>query len=373
MQRRSILLGCLATATLAGVVWLAIGSRRAAAPRRVEPAGGGPAANATEALPVLWQVPAFTFPDQHRRPTTPADLRGHVWIANFIFTQCTTQCPLITAKMALLQRRLRGEGLRFVSFSVDPAHDTPDVLKRYAAGWRAGESRWTLLSTTAAALESLASAMYVTVKPAEKDIDHTRLFFLVDVQGGVRGIYESDKNDAMERLVRDTEALAGALPAQPSPRDEATTGAEVYAALGCGACHARRDLAPPLEGLQGRRVELEGGVAVHADTAYVRESIVAPDAKVVAGYTTRMPSYERELTQRQLDALVEYVGTLVATARPANEPAQNVTDPVCAMKVRVVGTTPATTHAGQTYHFCSERCRDRFVAEPARYLKLAAR
>jgi YHS domain-containing protein/mono/diheme cytochrome c family protein len=305
-----------------------------------------------------------------------------VWIADFIFTRCTTICPLITAKMALLQRRLPSTDLRFVSFSVDPEHDTPEALKRYAAGWRAGESRWVLLSATPIDLTSFVSGMYVTVKPGENDILHTNLFFLVDAHGGVRGIYESDRNDAIERLARDTAALVRESPLEPSSHGEEASGSELYAAFGCGACHARRDLAPPLEGLLGRRVRLVGGAELKADAAYVRQSIAAPSAKVVAGYSIQMPSYERELTTAELDRLVEYVGTLGAdqaglarlvrtrgSNRTPPEEARIVTDPVCSMDVRATETTPRATHAGHTYHFCSETCRDRFVAEPNRYAK----
>jgi protein SCO1/2 len=369
-----------------GAAALALGGQCRRVPSREAPArrAAAQAADAGNALPVLWQVPSFSFPDQHGKPTAAADLRGHVWIANFIFTRCTTVCPLITAKMVLLQRRLGDQSLRFVSFSVDPERDTPQALRRYASEWRrADESRWSLISTTAAGLERLAAGMYVAVQPSENDINHTRMFFLVDARGAVRGIYESDKHDAVERLVRDTEALAG-----PSPRAEATagtttgatTGPEIYAALGCGACHARRDLAPSLGGLPGRRVELEGGAVLHADSAYVRESIVAPDAKIVAGYAVRMPSYEHELAPGQLDALVEHIARMTPEPPPANEPvaaaartAGSATDPVCSMKVRVADGTPHANHAGHTYRFCSELCRDRFVAEPARFLRAVKR
>jgi protein SCO1/2 len=359
VRRRTIALACVGTAILAGALAFAIGSGQKAAP-----------ANASS-LPVLWRVPEFSFHNQHGRPTVNADLRGHVWIADFIFTRCTTICPLITAKMALLQRRLPDNNLRFVSFSVDPERDTPHALQRYAAEWRPGESRWVLLSTTAEGLKSLSSGMFTKVSPTEKDILHSELFFLVDAQGAVRGIYESAKNDALERLVRDSEALSAAAPA--APRDEVRTGAEVYATLSCSACHERRDLAPPLDGLVGRRVSLQGGGELSADVAYIREAIVAPGAKIVAGYLTLMPSYEGELTPRELDLLVEHVAMLRANdVRPvlSQEP---VTDPVCSMKVRVTDETPQARHAGQAYHFCSESCRDRFLAEPGQYLSAAKR
>jgi protein SCO1/2 len=376
MGRRALLFGCLAAATLAGAVLLAASTHRSSPARRARASADRGAPGADGALPVLWRMPAFSFPDQHGTPTATADLRGRVWIANFIFTHCTSICPLITAKMALLQRRLHSPDLRFVSFSVDPARDTPEVLRRYAVGWRPGETRWLLLGTTPAGLEGLAAAMYVTVKPSETDINHTRLFFLVDADGAVRGIYESDRNDAVERLIRDAEALGGGSPADSALPDAAASGGELYAALRCAACHARPELAPPLEGIQGRRVRLDGGAELTADAAYIREAIVAPDVRLVAGYATRMPSYAQELTPRQLDALVDHVGQLAATKHPAHADAAAAgatTDPVCAMKVRVVGTTPHQAHAGHTYFFCSERCRDRFVAEPGRYVRLARR
>lgn len=405
MSPRKVVVVAIAIAVAVGVVALAIAAQRTAPSERVgdvagegAPARASAAAAASSELPVMWKLPAFAFRDQNDRPASAADLRGRVVIADFVFTSCTTICPLITAKMALLQRRLTSERMKFVSFSVDPVRDTPEALKKYAASWRPVESRWLLLSTTAAGLESLAKSMFVNVKPVENDIAHSNLFFLVDEQGGVRGIYESDRNDAIERLVRDAESLLGAASA-PSLRERAATGGELYAALGCGACHARKELAPPLEKLTGREVTLEGGGKLTADAAYLRESIVAPDQKLVAGYALRMPSYEKELTPAELDALVAHLESLgvaapvargptepakglVEPAKRSSEPAKGPTepekttetpavavDPVCSMSVRVVETTPRATHAGRTAYFCSEMCRERFLAEPARYVK----
>lgn len=402
MSRRSVVLSTVLLAIAAFAVAFTIAAKRGApaAPSRTPSP-----ATSSSGLPVMWQMPAFSFRDQNDRPTTAGELRGHVVIADFVFTTCTSICPLITAKMALLQRRLTNEKLRFVSFSVDPARDSPEALKKYASEWRPGESRWVLLSTTPDGLQKLAAGMFVAVEPAKDDIAHSNLFFLVDAQGGVRGIYESNRDDAIERLVQDSQKLLGTPPDAPASRRGATTGSELYAALGCGACHARKELAPPLEGLVGRRVALQGGGEVTADAAYVRESIVAPDAKLVLGTALRMPSYEKDLTPGELDALVGYVETLVAApaapgamgasakqaARPAASakpestttaaaatsaepekpaaPSIVAVDPVCSMNVKVVESTPRATHDGRTFFFCSEMCRERFVAEPARYAK----
>src|SRR5574340_1657251 len=71
-------------------------------------------------LPTLWNVPAFSAVDQDGQAVTEQSLRGHVWLAAFIFTRCTTVCPAISNRMAQLRRTLPAADMRFVSFSVDP-------------------------------------------------------------------------------------------------------------------------------------------------------------------------------------------------------------------------------------------------------------
>jgi protein SCO1 len=76
-----------------------------------------------------------------------ADLRGKIWIADFIYTHCTDTCPLQTADMAKLQDRwLKEPKVELVSFSVDPEHDTPQVLSRYAGRFKADPKRWLFLT-----------------------------------------------------------------------------------------------------------------------------------------------------------------------------------------------------------------------------------
>ena len=364
--------------------------------------------DATGAPAVLWPAPAFASTSHRGARVTDDSLRGHIWIADFIFTQCTSSCPLITARMAMLQRRMTDPSLRFVSFSVDPDHDTPEVLAAYAASWRPGERRWELLSTTREDLERVVAGMHgVAERTGEtKDpIAHTSLLFLVDAHGAVRGAYDSDDASAMDRLVAEASKLGSAgAGAESAVGAQRVDGEALYGALGCGACHGRADVAPPLEGIAGRRVHLERGQELTADAAYVKESIQKPAAKMVDGYLRLMPSYDGALTDGELDALVAYVmakgaatpsPTEAATARAAAvAPAASVSsatpraaasmpaatapppvavevaaaasiveiDPVCGMQVRVIETTPAATEDGHVSHFCSERCRDAFVA-----------
>lgn len=358
-------------------------------------------------LSVLWKVPAFSFPSQAGRPTTPADLKGRVWIADFIFTECTSVCPLITAKMVLLQRRLADPQLRFVSFSVDPEHDTPQALTQYKESWRPDEARWTLLSTDPKGLRALTDGMHVALEKGNdpaNPIVHTSLFFLVDATGAVRGVYDSNDDAALDRLARDVGRLSQSPAAKAASDGKPTAGAELYAALGCPACHERTDLAPSLHGLLGRSVTIEGGATLIADARYIEQSILEPGAQVVSGYLQLMPGYRGQLSKAELERLVSYVSSLPApsaapsTARSplvdASHPTQTMAsaaspsaapsalagsapsspppaslgvDPVCGMKVRVTPDTPHATHAGHTYYFCSDSCRGRFLKTPEQY------
>jgi protein SCO1/2 len=322
---------------------------------------------------VLWNAPAFSFVSHTNRRITNRELAGHVWIANFIFTQCTNSCPLITAKMALLQRRLADPALRFVSFSVDPQHDTPEVLAQYASEWRKTEERWLLLSTDSAGLEAVTQGLHVTLEKTvdkKNPIAHTAQFFLIDAKGSVRGYYSSDNDAALTRLVGDATELARKLIPPSATTD--VSGERLYAELGCAACHAHPDLAPPLDGLLGRSSLLDDGVRVTVDSAYIREAIAHPQARVVAGYARLMPEYANLLNALEIQQLAAYVESLQPTSAPAGSnndasPALE-TDPACKMRVRVVAATPRAKYLGHQYFFCSDACRQRFENAPDVYV-----
>jgi protein SCO1/2 len=383
-------------------------------------------------LPELWPVPAFSFKDQHGQPRSERDLLGHVWIADFIFTTCTTVCPLLSAKLVLLQHQLPDERLRFVSFSVDPEHDTPEVLTRYAEQWRK-DPRWVLLSTDPAGIQATARDMRVALMKTDDAVNpimHTSMFFLVDAVGQVRGVYDSADDQALERLAADVDTLNGG---RGEARAFKGSGPELYQEVGCGACHADPKLAPALTGLAGRDVTLEGGANVRADADYLRDSLLRPGNQIRQGYLNLMPSYAGRLSDAQIEQLVSYVQTLPeqkapdqtapdqtasdqtspkSAARPlaaspaasgaapvarssapasasgatpvapssapasvtgavalAAPPVPSTTvDPVCEMRVRVTPDAPHVAHAGHDYYFCSSSCRDRFAAQPSKYL-----
>lgn len=92
----------------------------------------------------------------------------------------------------------------------------------------------------------------------------------------------------------------------------ASSGKELFDRYGCRTCH-RQDTGPrgpALDGLWGKRVQLADGKTIVADQEYLREAILNPAAKTVAGYQQLMPSYRNQLTQDQVNQLIEYIRTL---------------------------------------------------------------
>ncbi|MAQ19597.1 MAG: photosynthetic protein synthase I [Sandaracinus sp.] len=147
-----------------------------------------------EPPPELLDVPAFELTSQTDEPFGSAQLQGKVWVANFMFTTCPTICPLLTAQMKELTETLAGTPVRFVSFSVDPANDTPEALSRYAAGYDADPSRWTFLTGDNDAIEEVVVRglrVHVGDRDETGNILHGSHFVLVDGTGTIRGYYES--------------------------------------------------------------------------------------------------------------------------------------------------------------------------------------
>lgn len=160
-------------------------------------------------LAVHHQLPDFDLTNQHGHAMSLSDLSGKVWVADFIFTSCPTICPPMTDEMVRLQNEFASESeLRFVSFSVDPEHDTPAVLSRYADDFGVDGSRWAFLTGEKASIYQLAhDGFNLATGHRGSEILHSTRFVLVGRQGKVRGYYDSRSKANLQRLRRDIKTL----------------------------------------------------------------------------------------------------------------------------------------------------------------------
>ncbi|MDP9175001.1 MAG: SCO family protein [Planctomycetota bacterium] len=170
-----------------------------------------PLAASAKDLPTLYDAPRFDLTNQDGQPFGNAQLQSHPWIADFIFTTCASQCPIISSRMAGLQQQLPKE-IKLVSFTVDPSHDTPAALTLYAAQYKADLKRWSFLTGDPPAVLAVIAGMKMGFQPADNgtSIIHSPYMVLVDGQGHVRGVYDSGSESKMTQLAHDASLLLSA-------------------------------------------------------------------------------------------------------------------------------------------------------------------
>ncbi len=157
-------------------------------------------------LAVFGKAPDFSFTERSSKTLARQDLAGKPWIANFIFTSCAGQCPLMSLQMKKFQTLFGPETrFQFVSFTVDPERDTPEVLADYADRYEADKARWFFLTGPLAETNRVLKEFFLS--PAEQPAMHSIRFILVDGGGQIRGFYDSSDPGSMNQLVHDAKIL----------------------------------------------------------------------------------------------------------------------------------------------------------------------
>ena len=186
-------------------------------------------AGASQDLPVYYDFPAFSLTDQMGRTVTRDDMEGRVVLANFIFTNCTEYCLVLTPRMQQMQARLEDEGnlgndVLLLSFSVDPEHDTPELLRTYAESYGANHDAWRFLTGPQDEVYQVITdglkLAYGEVEQRtehthedgsvhvhEYDVFHTSRVVLADREGMVRAYYDGALDWDAEAVLKDIRSL----------------------------------------------------------------------------------------------------------------------------------------------------------------------
>lgn len=164
-------------------------------------------------LPALGELPEFALTGVTVDGASPLDkraLRGRVWIADFVFTRCPGPCPILSANMAGLQKRLP-DSVGLLSFTVDPDHDSPELLTLYARKLSADPQRWFFVAGEKSALLRLfrdGFKLAVADDPSAPGmIAHSTKFVLIDRRGVIRGYYDGEDPESIRRLEADAKTL----------------------------------------------------------------------------------------------------------------------------------------------------------------------
>lgn len=162
---------------------------------------------ARPALPVLGNVPDFQLTSQTGASVDRNALLGHVWVADFMFTTCPGPCPRMSSQMHQIQKATAGTpDVKLVSFTVDPAHDTPAVLAAYGKHFLAEPARWYFLTGPQTTLDQLGRAGF-KLNAVDGSLGHSTRFVLVDRTAHIRGYYASSDDDFPAPLLRDLRQL----------------------------------------------------------------------------------------------------------------------------------------------------------------------
>ena len=157
---------------------------------------------------VAVSVPDFRLTTQQGKSLTLSDMKGKIWVADFIFTNCPTICPAMTQEMARLQSEFVADPIYFVSFSVDPERDTTSVLSRYAKVYGADDRRWHFLTGNKADIYELAEEGFsLAAGHNGTELLHSTRFVLVAPDGNIYDYYDSRSKPALLRLRRDMKIL----------------------------------------------------------------------------------------------------------------------------------------------------------------------
>lgn len=164
--------------------------------------------------PAYFEIPSFSLTSHEGEPFGSADLEGHAWIAGFFFTRCPTICPVLLQRQKEVQSRTAqfGDRVQLVTISIDPGHDTPEVMRSHAQLQGLTLDRWTLLTGETEPIQQLVRDGFKEYLKAGPDVPpeevvHSVRFFLVDGLGRVRGLYDGMDENEVERLVADTRTI----------------------------------------------------------------------------------------------------------------------------------------------------------------------
>lgn len=158
-------------------------------------------------LPTLGAVPAFALTDQNGAAfESAAKLDGQVWVANFMFTTCPGPCPRMSSQMHEVQKALEAEGIKLVSMTVDPAHDTPAVLLEYGQRFKASPGVWHFLTGSREDLNRLSRDVF-KLGVVDGTLEHSTRFVLVDRRSQIRGYYLTSEPEAIPQVIEDARVL----------------------------------------------------------------------------------------------------------------------------------------------------------------------
>jgi protein SCO1/2 len=162
---------------------------------------------------VYHEIADFTFTNQEGKEINNLSVDGKVYVADFFFTSCPTICPVMKTQMLRVNEKFKDQpDFLILSHTLDPTHDTPELLKDFASKLGVEDDKtWHFLTGDQEKIFEIGQTSYMTTAMADQAEPggylHSGAFILVDQNGHIRGVYDGTKEDQVNRLMNDIPKL----------------------------------------------------------------------------------------------------------------------------------------------------------------------
>jgi protein SCO1/2 len=157
-------------------------------------------------------IPDFSFVNQYNETITQKTIEHKIYVADFFFATCQSICPQMSSQLVNVQKAFaKDNDVLILSHTVNPMHDTVEVLKGYAQSYGAEKNKWHFLTGNKKEIYAIAKDGYL-INALEDDgtpegFLHSELFLLIDKQKRIRGMYDGTDSVAVAKLISDIKIL----------------------------------------------------------------------------------------------------------------------------------------------------------------------
>jgi protein SCO1/2 len=161
---------------------------------------------------VYHRIGKFNLVNQYGENVSDRDVKNKIYVANFFFATCQSICPEMSTNLTHVQKEFAvDDSVLLLSHTVNPFHDTVEVLRKYADSYGAKRNKWHLLTGDKKQIYALAKNDYL-VNALEDDgtpegFLHSELFLLIDTKGRIRGMYDGTDMAQVQKLIADIRTL----------------------------------------------------------------------------------------------------------------------------------------------------------------------
>lgn len=198
------------------ITWMAFGCepvKQTDAHKQLLPIIGEKKLGGSEAKDTIYHtIPDFTFVNQYNETISQKTTENKIYVADFFFATCQSICPQMSSQLVHVQKAFEKDtDILILSHTVNPMHDTVEVLKGYAQSYGAEKNKWHFLTGSKKEIYAIAKDGYL-INALEDDgtaegFLHSELFLLIDKQKRIRGMYDGTDSVAVAKLITDIKLL----------------------------------------------------------------------------------------------------------------------------------------------------------------------